>query len=175
MTETAAAALLPIPVTQQQSGAPCPTVAATILSQRASLKAANLLVVNRATTHSRRRAGMGGEKTEDMCRCSFLYDTPPLRSTFFMRVQCLVKKIHLARRYNSDCDFQFSTTLQHQYKTSVIKKDPDTCQWESNCAECDKEKHKCWDGSWAWPDYDCKWVKECPPPIICPYETMKCE
>ena len=114
MTETAAAALLPIPVTQQQSGAPCPTVAATILSQRASLKAANLLVVNRATTHSRRRAGMGGEKT--------LYYTLPLRSTFFMRVQCLVKTIHLARRYNSDCDFQFSTTLQHQYKPASSKR-----------------------------------------------------
>ena len=122
MTETAAAALLPIPVTQQQSGAPCPTVAATILSQRASLKAANLLIVNRATTHSRRRAGMGGEKTEDICRCSFLCDTLPLCPAFFMRVQCLVKKIHLARRYNSDCDFQFSTTLQHQYKPASSKR-----------------------------------------------------
>ena len=63
MKEIIAAVLLPIPVTQQRNSAPCPTVAATILSQRASLKTANLLIVNRATTHSRRRAGMEGEKS----------------------------------------------------------------------------------------------------------------
>ena len=51
------------------------------------------------------------------------------------------------------CDSPYQKTC---WDDSVIKKDPNTCRWESHCQSCDKHKYQCWDGSWAWADNNCE-------------------
>ena len=46
-------------------------------------------------------------------------------------------------------------------------------QWVRQCPPCDKKSQICWNGEISQVDpHTCTWIKQCPPPIICPYDTM---